>query len=194
MTVIPAEAGIQIKLVSVWIPAFAGMTTKNAQTMKTLVLGLGNILLQDEGVGVRAVERLQHHPDLPADVEVLDGGTLGLELLSRFEGVERLIVVDAVDAAAPPGALLRFADEEIPASRGPIMSPHQVGLPQLMALARMQGILPASVVLWGMQVQQIRMGLDLSPPVAARVDALVQAVVEEVKRENPSPVRKNRND
>lgn len=190
MTVIPAEAGIQIKLVSVWIPAFAGMTTKNTQTMKTLVLGLGNVLLQDEGVGVRAVERLQHHIDLPSDVEVLDGGTLGLELLSRFEGVERLIVVDAVDAAAPPGARLRFVDQKIPASRGPMMSPHQLSLPHLLALARVQGILPSSVVLWGMQVQQVGMGLNLSPPVAAQLDALVQAVVEEVK-EISSPVRQN---
>lgn len=158
--------------------------------MKALVLGLGNILLQDEGVGVRAVERLQHHPALPADVEVLDGGTLGLELLSRFEGIERLIVVDAVDAGARPGTLMRFAGEEIPASRGPIMSPHQVSLPHLLALAELQGILPGKVVLCGMQVQQIGMGFGLSPPVAAQLDALVQAVVEEVK-EIPSPVRQN---
>lgn len=157
--------------------------------VKTLILGLGNILLQDEGVGVRAVERVQGHPDLPEGVEALDGGTLGLELLSRFEGVGRLIVVDAVDAAAPPGALLRFADEEIPTSRGPLMSPHQLSLPHLLALAKLQGILPGKVVLWGIQVQHVGMGLGLSPPVAAQLDALVQAVVDEVKRESASPVR-----
>lgn len=150
--------------------------------MKTLILGLGNVLMQDEGVGVRAVERLQLHADLPNDVDVLDGGTLGLELLSRFEGVKRLIIVDAVDAAALPGTLVRFAGDDLPPLRGPALSSHQVGLPQLLTLARVQGILPAEVVVWGVQVRQVAPGLGLSPPVAARLDTLVQAVVEEVKK------------
>jgi hydrogenase maturation protease len=151
----------------------------------TLVLGLGNILLGDEGVGVRVVERLLARYDLPKGVRAMDGGTLGLDLLPYLQDAGRLLVVDAVQAHQPPGTLIRLRGQEIPifldAAR---VSPHQDGLHDLLAAAMLKGYLPEDVVLWGVQAESLGVGLDLSPSVAARVDELVEKVIEELARWN----------
>lgn len=150
---------------------------------RTLVLGLGNILLADEGVGVRVVERLQEQYDFPEGVQVMDGGTLGLDLLPYLEDASRLLVVDAVQARKPAGTLVRLSGSEIPvfldASK---VSPHQEGLEDLLAVATLKGYLPGEVVFWGAQIESLRVGLELSPAVASQVDALVGKVLEELGR------------
>jgi hydrogenase maturation protease len=151
--------------------------------VETLVLGLGNILLRDEGVGVRLVERLLERYLFPKGVEVLDGGTLGLDLLPYLQDAGRLLVVDAVQAGNPPGTLVRLIGEEIPAfldaSR---VSPHQDGLHDLLAVARLKGALPECVVFWGVQIESLGVGLELSPAVAGRLDVLVENVIAELDR------------
>ena len=150
---------------------------------ETLVLGLGNILLGDEGVGVRVVERLLEQYEFPEGVRVMDGGTLGLDLLPYVEGASRLLVLDAVQARKPPGTLVRMEGDEIPvfldASK---VSPHQEGLQDLLAVAVLKGYLPDEVVFWGAQIEALGVGLDLSEPVAAQVDALGGKVLEELAR------------
>lgn len=150
--------------------------------MKTLVLGLGNILLQDEGAGVRVVERLQAEYVFPNDVTVLDGGTLGLDLLHVLEESDRAIVVDAVKSDKEPGALVRLRNAEIPAFLGPKVSPHQVGLQDLLGLAQLRGHLPGEVILLGVQAGRLEPGLDLSPAIAAQVEPLAGHVLEELAR------------
>ncbi|MGC8837026.1 MAG: HyaD/HybD family hydrogenase maturation endopeptidase [Anaerolineae bacterium] len=147
---------------------------------KTLVLGLGNILLRDDGVGVRTVERLGQRGELPPQVEVLDGGTLGMDLLPYLEGVDRLIVVDAVDMGAEPGTVARFQGDEVPSVVGLKVSPHQEGLADLLAAARLCGLYPREVVLWGVQPADVSVGLELSEPVAAVVEALADRVLREL--------------
>ena len=147
----------------------------------TLVLGLGNILLGDEGLGVRTVERLQQMYDLPPDVQVIDGGTLGLNLLPYLEGVNLVVVEDAIHLDQPPGALIRLQGDEIPIVLGQKMSVHQVGLQELLAVASLQGILPAGLVVWGMEPGELTPGLDFSPAVAAGLDDLLVAVVRELR-------------
>ena len=148
---------------------------------ETLVLGLGNILLSDEGVGVRVVERLLEQYDFPEGVRVMDGGTLGLDLLPYVEDASRLLVVDAVQARKPPGTLVRMVGDEIPifldASK---VSPHQEGLQDLLAVAILKGYLPDEVIFWGAQIESLGVGLELSAPVAAQVDALAGKVLEEL--------------
>jgi hydrogenase maturation protease len=148
---------------------------------ETLVLGLGNILLGDEGVGVRVIERLQDRYEFPEGVRVMDGGTLGLDLLPYLKGISRLLVVDAIQAQEPPGTMLRLVRDEIPifldASK---VSPHQDGLQDLLAVAALTGCLPREVVLWGVQVESLGVGLELSPVVAAQVDALVERIAGEL--------------
>lgn len=148
---------------------------------ETLVLGLGNILLGDEGVGVRVIERLQDRYQFPEGVRAMDGGTLGLDLLPYLTGTSRLLVVDAIQAGQPPGTLLRLVGNEIPvfldASK---VSPHQDGLQDLLAVATLSGCLPEEVVLWGVQIESLRVSLELSPDVAAQVDALVEIIAGEL--------------
>jgi hydrogenase maturation protease len=149
---------------------------------ETLVLGLGNILLRDEGVGVRVVERLQERFEFPSGVRVLDGGTLGLDLLSYVEAADRLLILDAVDLGAEPGAIAHLEGEEIPAFLSVKISPHQMGLSDLLAATRLRDVYPEEVVLWGVQPAAIDVGLELSPVVAAQVDVLVDHAVAELSR------------
>jgi len=150
--------------------------------MKTLVLGLGNILLQDEGVGVRVIERLRAEYVFPEEVTVLDGGTLGLDLLQHLEEHARVVVVDAVTAKKEPGTLVRLVNDQIPAFLGPKVSPHQVGLQDLLGLAKLREHFPEEVILWGVQAALLEPGLNLSPAVAAQVEPLAARVVEELSR------------
>jgi hydrogenase maturation protease len=159
---------------------------------ETLVLGLGNILLGDEGVGVRVVERMLERYAFPEEIRVQDGGTLGLDLLPYVQDAGRLLVVDAVQARRPAGTLVRLTGKEIPmfldTSR---VSPHQDGLHDLLAVAMLKGYLPAEVIFWGVQVESLGVGLDLSPAVAAQVDVLVTNVVKELARWGIDAVPKN---
>jgi hydrogenase maturation protease len=147
---------------------------------QTLVLGVGNILLQDEGIGVRVVEHLNECYTFPEEVQVLDGGTMGLDLLYYLEGVDRLLVIDAVDAGRPPGTILRLTGDEIPALLGRKLSPHQIGLADLLSVAELRDLTPGQVVLIGVQPASLETGLDLSPAIRARVPAIVEMVIKEV--------------
>jgi hydrogenase maturation protease len=158
---------------------------------KTLILGVGNLLLSDEGVGVRVIERLAASYELPEAVQILDGGTLGLDLLYYLEGIENLLIVDAVEMEKPPGTLLRMEGDEVPAFLSIKMSPHQVGIPDMLFAAKLKDLYPPNVVLWGIQPAKLEIGLELSPAVAAQVDALVRNVVEQLdqwgQRPKPGP-------
>lgn len=148
---------------------------------ETLVLGLGNILLGDEGVGVRVIEALQDRYEFPEGIQVMDGGTLGLDLLPYLKGTSRLLVVDAVQAGKPPGALVRLVGKEVPIQLDlSKVSPHQDGLQDLLAAAALTGCLPAEVVLFGVQIDSLKVGLDLSPPVADQVDVVVERIAQEM--------------
>jgi hydrogenase maturation protease len=148
-----------------------------------LVLGLGNVLLGDEGVGVRVIERLRKQYDFSREVQILDGGTLGLDLLPYVQDASRLLVVDAVQANEPPGTLVRLASAEIPIFLDACkVSAHQEGLQDLLAVASLKGYLPQDVVFWGVQIDSLRVGLALSPVVAERVGPLVGNVVGELAR------------
>ena len=151
------------------------------QPPKILVLGLGNTLLQDDGLGVRAVERLMAEYDLPDEVEVLDGGVMGLDLLSRLEGVTALLIVDAVRAGLPPGTPIRLAGDAIPTALAQKMSMHQAGLQDLLAVSAFRGTLPQRVVLHGLEPEIIGWGNELSPNIAPQIDKLVDSVVQELR-------------
>ena len=147
---------------------------------RILVLGLGNLLLQDEGLGVRALERLAARYRLPSEVESMDGGTMGLDLLPYLDQDMQLLILDAVEADQPPGTLVRLEGEAIHAALSLKMSMHQVGLQELLALSKLAGTLPSRIVVWGMQPASLGWGLDLSPPVIAQLDNLVCSVAREL--------------
>lgn len=157
--------------------------------MKALILGVGNILLSDEGVGVHVVRLLRERYQFPQEVEILDGGTLGLDLLPYVEDADRLLIVDALQMDAPPGTVVRLEGDEIPAMLSLKYSPHQVGLSDILAAARLRGRLPSEIVLWGVQPASLEVGLELSPIVAAQVEALVQRVLAELQRWGIRPLQ-----
>ncbi len=158
--------------------------------MKTLVLGVGNILLSDEGVGVHLIRLLRERYDFPPEVEILDGGTLGLDLLPYVEAANRLLIVDAVQMDALPGTVVRLEGEEVPAVLSLKYSPHQVGLSDLLAAARLLGRSPPEVVLWGIQPASLEVGLELSPTVAAQAETLLRNVLAELQRWGVRPLEK----
>lgn len=136
--------------------------------------------MSDDGVGVRVVQRLQDDYRLPPQVTILDGGTLGLDLLPWLEGVAQLLVVDAMETGGPPGTLRRLTGVDIPIALKTKLSPHQMGLQDLLSVAELQGFAPQEMVLWGVQPAEIKMGLELSKPVAAQLDTLVAKVLQEL--------------
>ena len=148
--------------------------------MNILVLGIGNLVMTDDAVGVRAVQLLQERYRFPSAVTVLDGGTLGLDLLPKLEGVERLLVVDAVETGMAPGTLLRLSGNDIPLALETKVSPHQMGLKDLLTVATLLGFDPEEMVLWGVQPECIEMAMELSPAVAAQVEPLVEKLLLEL--------------
>ena len=148
--------------------------------MSTLVLGIGNLIMTDDGAGVRVAQRLMEGYRFPGGVTVLDGGTLGLDLLPYLDGVKRLLLVDAVETGGPPGTVVRLAGEEIPVAFRTKLSPHQMGLQDLLAVAEFQGSRPAEMVLWGVQPESVELGMELTSAVAAQVDHLVENVLAEL--------------
>jgi hydrogenase maturation protease len=157
---------------------------------KTLVLGLGNILLGDEGVGVRVVERLDALYDFPEGTQVLDGGTLALDLLPYVEDTDRLVVIDAVDMGAEPGTTVRIVDEEVPTFLSIKVSPHQMGLADILSATRLRDLYPEELVLWGVQPGVIEATLDLSPHVTAQMETLVEGVLADLSRWGVEPTRR----
>jgi hydrogenase maturation protease len=152
------------------------------RTAQTLVLGVGNLLLSDEGVGLRVVERLVTTYQMPEEVLTLDGGTLGLDLLYYLDGVENLLIIDAVEMDQEPGTLVRLEGDQVPSFLSVKMSPHQIGIPDMLFAAQLRDLYPRNVVLWGVQPGSLQVGLDLSPQVAAQVSVLVKNVLEELTR------------
>ena len=150
--------------------------------MSTLVLGLGNALMTDDAFGHWMINALQGRFTFSSDVAVLDGGTLGLDLLPQLEGIERLLVIDALEMGALPGTIFRLEGEEVPRAFAGKLSVHQMGLQDLLAVAELQGNLPAELVVWGVQPDSIEVGLELTAPVAAAMDEAIAGVVGELRR------------
>lgn len=147
---------------------------------KTVVLGLGNILHSDDGAGPHAINRLRGEARVPADVSLVEGGTLGLELLPYIWDCERLIVIDAVDVGQAPGTVVRLSGEELNSLPGS-SSVHKLGVSDLLVALRVLKQQQPAVVLLGVQPADTSWGTDLSPAVAAAMDLLLDAAVRELQ-------------
>ncbi len=150
----------------------------NADQPRTVVLGLGNMLMADDGVGLAALARLEEEWFVPRDVELVDGGTWGMNLLPVIERADRVLILDAIDLGDPPGTLIRLEGGEIPRFLGMKLSPHQVDLREVLALAELRGTLPGQVIALGIQPARVEMATTFSPEVAGRLDQLVHLAAE----------------
>jgi len=147
----------------------------------TIVLGLGNLILGDDGVGVHAMQRLQTDSRVPAEVQLLDGGTLGLTLLNHVAGARRLLVIDAVDAGVPPGTLIRLEGPELRGMPGS-GSVHQLGVADLLASLGLMGQEPEELVVLGIQPASTELGTSLSAPVAHTLDQVIEAAIAQLSQ------------
>jgi hydrogenase maturation protease len=145
-----------------------------------LILGIGNILLKDEGVGVHTVNKMMSMA-LPPDVEVLDGGTRGLDLLSYIEGRKKIIVIDTVTTGDPPGTIYRFRDESLVVNKPLLRTAHGIDFVDVINTSKMLGSKPDEIVFIGIEPEEISEGLELSPTIEKRVPALIKMVMKEIE-------------
>jgi hydrogenase maturation protease len=143
-----------------------------------LVLGIGNILLSDEGAGVSAVELIRKRFIIPNDIETVDGGTIGMELLPYLTGRRLIIIADAVRTGHPPGTVIRIDD--LPAFFQNRTSPHQIGIADALALSSLSGETPPRTVLFGIEPRTIDFGIGLSREVSESLPYLVERIAGEL--------------
>lgn len=149
------------------------------KSVPLLILGLGNLICGDDGLGVTAVHRLCDAYDAPEGVRILDGGTLGLSLLPYLEEAERAILVDAIRDDAAPGSFVRLTGDDVAPAVAVRLSVHQVGVVDLLDGARWLGKTPDPLVLLGLVPSSVELSVALSPPVERNLPELVRRVADE---------------
>jgi hydrogenase maturation protease len=145
------------------------------------VLGVGNILMQDEGFGVRVVEQLLRQYNFPENVQVLDGGTLGMELLRFLVGTKYLILVDAVAGGLPPGSFYQFRNHEVKTYFKDKVSMHELGIQDVLAVLDVLEKSPEEIMIFGVQPLAIDIGLEMTDVVGERVEEAVLKVLQMFK-------------
>ena len=150
---------------------------------RIVIMGLGNVLYGDEGLGVHAAHHLCRSWEFPEHVEVVDGGTQGHSLLTYVEDASCLLVLDAVDFGLPPGRIVIREGQDIPMYlSSQKISPHQNSFSEVLALAELRGCLPQQVVLVGMQPQSMKMGAPLSDVIRESLETLAKTSLTLLRR------------
>ena len=151
------------------------------------VLGIGNVVLQDEGFGVRAAEYLDNKYRFPHNVQIIDGGTLGMELLRFVTGTRKLLVIDSINGGAEPGTMFRFANDAVMEHFQAKLSVHEVGIQDVLALLQVTGKSIPDVVVLGAQPYAIEAGVELTADMMALLPETEQMVLTELKRWGVEP-------
>ncbi len=146
---------------------------------KTLILGVGNILLRDEGIGVRVVEYLQQQP-LPEGVECVDGGTAGADLIDVLADRETVIIVDAVCSGEPAGTVLQLTPDDLKLQEDTLLSLHDLDIPQTLAMTKMLNCDPNRVICFGVVPEYIEPGIELSETLTPLVSKIAEMVLREI--------------
>ncbi len=149
---------------------------------KLLVLGLGNIILKDEGVGVHVANAIKERYTFSPDVEIVDGGTLGLDLLPLFEGREKILIIDAVYFGKDPGHIGVLHNDEIPSSLSAKLSVHHIGLADVLFAAKLKDLMPSEIALVGIQPEIIgEFGLEMTGTVKGKLEEMIDRALEILK-------------
>ncbi len=147
---------------------------------KTLIIGLGNILKGDDGIGVRVAEIISQR-ELPAGVAVEEVGTPGIDLMNRFEGWQKVILVDAVQMGAKPGTWRRFSPQDVRLiANGNVLSLHEPDLASVLELAQALNMLPDEIVIYGVEPQDLTFMAPLSSPVEAIINVIAEQILSEI--------------
>ena len=149
--------------------------------MRAVVLGIGNTILTDEAAGVRAVELLEQRYRMPDNVLVIDGGTSGMEMIEDLSDLDFLIVIDVVKTGAAPGTVVKIAGQEIPVFFRRKLSPHQIGLPDVLASLELLDAMPKEIIVLGVEPISLELGMEMTDTVAAKVPLLVEMAASELR-------------
>jgi len=144
-----------------------------------LILGVGNILMKDEGIGVHVVKRMREMA-LPDNVEILDGGTAGLDLVEYIENRRKLIVIDAVKTGDRPGTIYRLTEANLKAKPKAIMSFHEIDFLDALYVSEIMKNRPEEIIMIGIEPKDMSMGMDLSPEIEERIPIIINAVLKEL--------------
>jgi hydrogenase maturation protease len=146
---------------------------------KILILGIGNILLKDEGIGVHVAQTMEGM-SLPHDVEVMDGGTMGIDLLYYIEGREKVVVIDAIRAGDKPGTIYRFTDKNLAQKKDLLRTAHGIDITDAINTARLLGTKPDKIIFIGVEPEDISEGLELTPTIQQRIPKIIELVIKEI--------------
>lgn len=150
--------------------------------MRTLIFGAGNLILTDEGFGVHCINHLEENYVFPPEVELYDGGTLGIMVTHKIEEADRVILVDTVETAGNPGEVFRFEKEDIMLNRLPVkLSPHQIGIQEMLFISEMRGACPDRISLLGVIPSSLDPGSDLSPVLKECLPRVAGLIVDELR-------------
>ncbi|HMK56251.1 MAG TPA: HyaD/HybD family hydrogenase maturation endopeptidase [Dissulfurispiraceae bacterium] len=154
--------------------------------MPAALLGLGNVLMKDERIGVHVVNTIRERFNCPADLTIIDGGTLGLDLLPLFEDYDTMIIVDAVNFGREPGYIGALEGDRISAVLFAKLSAHEIGLADLISVARLKGCMPSRLCIIGMQPDIIdyELGLEMSKVVNANIEKIINLTIEKLEEWN----------
>ncbi|QAR33958.1 hydrogenase maturation protease [Geovibrio thiophilus] len=149
--------------------------------MNVLVFGAGNILLGDEGFGVHMIQHMEKKFGAHANVELYDGGTMGIFATHKLEEAEHIIIIDTLDADGEPGEIRTYGLDDIRLNKIPAkMSPHQIGLQEVLLISEVRGKVPESVKLLGIIPKSLESGIDLSPELQGKVAVVEELILEEL--------------
>jgi hydrogenase maturation protease len=160
---------------------FVSRDLEESSGMVKFVVGIGNILLKDEGIGCHVVHALEGIP--LSDVEIIDGGTC-LDVLQLLEGADKLVIVDAVKGGGMPGQIYRFHPEDITLEQAPLLSVHDMGLVDTLKLVQLWHNVGEAVII-GVEPGEIDWGLELSPELQQKIPRVIDAILSELNNTNP---------
>ncbi len=158
---------------------FSNNKSENESTPRIVVIGVGNLLLKDEGIGIHAVQALQEL-ELPPDVKLIDGGT-SPDLIAYTRAGDKLIIVDAARAGGEPGTIYRFKPEDLAEERASLASAHEMGVVENLKLISLTGNEPGEIVIIGIEPGEIEFGTELSPELEQKVPEIVKVVLKEMR-------------
>lgn len=145
---------------------------------RVVVIGVGNLLLKDEGIGIHTVKALQEI-NLPQDVKIIDGGTAP-DLIAYTEAGDKLIIIDAAKAGGEPGTIYRFQPRDLSEEGGEVISVHELGVAQNLRLMSLMGNEPDEIVIIGVEPKEIDWGTELSPELQPKVPEIVRIILKEI--------------
>ena len=151
---------------------------KDKQASRVVIIGVGNLLMRDEGIGIHAVQALQEM-ELPDNIDIVDGGT-SPDIVAYTRAGNKVIIIDSAKAGGEPGAVYRFMPEDLEDDSSEILSAHEMGVPQNLRLMALSGNEPSEVIIIGIEPKEIDLGTELSPELETKLPDIIRVVLGEI--------------